>query len=177
MSLANVKDARLKAAWGAAGAVVFIAVLGGLDALTRGAISLPALVPPFGASLAIVFFTPESPLGRVRNVLLGHFVSAMAASVIIALLPNASNTMLACIAVPLAIVLMLATKSFHPPGGATALLAAVSMPKLGFGMILCPVLLGAVLLVAIRFALDFALAWTQREDDDELDLDAPPTAD
>lgn len=158
MGLAKVDGSQRRAAYGALGAVVFLLLLSLLDVLARGALRLPALVPPFGASVAIVFFTPESPLGRAWNVTGGHVVSALCASVVIWLLPDAAPMVLVSLAVPTAVLGMLATRSFHPPGGATALLAAIAQPKLGFAMVLCPMLAGTVLLVGVRSALDYVLA-------------------
>jgi CBS domain-containing membrane protein len=142
---------------GAAGVMVFMLTLTLIDEVTRGAVSLPALVPPFGASVVIVFFTPESPLGRPWNVIVGHLCCALVAACVLALLPEASTGTLAALAVSGAGMLMLATRSFHPPGGATALLAVVAERKLGFAMMLCPMLVGAVALSSTRVLLDFAI--------------------
>src|SRR5688572_10932575 len=106
MGLAKVDGPPRRAMLGALGAVVFLLLLSGLDALTRGALRLPALVPPFGASVAIVFFTPESPLGRPWNVLGGHVVSALCASLVVWLLPDASAMVLVALAVPTAVLAM-----------------------------------------------------------------------
>lgn len=133
-------------------------VLAALDTLTKGAVSLPALVPPFGASVVIVFFTPESPYGRPWNVVGGQIASALAASSVLWAFPHAPTGVLAALAVASAGLLMLATRSFHPPGGATALLAVVAEQRLGFAMALCPMLLGALALVSIRHAIDRGVA-------------------
>jgi CBS domain-containing membrane protein len=142
---------------GAAGVAVFMLTLTLIDEVTRGAVSLPALVPPFGASVVIVFFTPESPLGRPWNVIVGHLCCALVAVCVLALFPHASTGALAALAVSGAGMLMLATRSFHPPGGATALLAVVAERKLGFAMMLCPMLVGTVALSGTRALLDFAI--------------------
>lgn len=158
MGLAKVDGPPRRAVLGALGAMVFLLLLSALDAVSRGALRLPALVPPFGASVAIVFFTPESPLGRAWNVTGGHLVSALCASLVVLLLPDAPAMVIVALAVPSAVMAMLATRSFHPPGGATAFLTAMAQPKLAFGMILFPMLAGTVLLVSVRMALDAALA-------------------
>jgi CBS-domain-containing membrane protein len=159
VSLARVENPSNRFIFGALGALAYILLLAGLDRLTRGAVGLPALVPPFGASVVIVFFTPESPLGRPRNVVLGHVLSGLVASCTLFLLPGAPLALLAGVAVAGSGLAMLATRSVHPPGGATALLAVVSERKLGFSMLLCPALLGAVALCSMRLVLDSALQW------------------
>lgn len=134
-------------------------VLGTLDGLTRGALNLPALVPPFGASVVIVFLVPESPAGRAWNVVVGQTASAFVACSVLWLLPRAPVSVQAALAVSGAGLAMFATRSFHPPGGATALLSVVAEKKLGFALVLCPMLLGSLTLVGIRYAFDVALAW------------------
>jgi CBS domain-containing membrane protein len=162
MFLAKVTSPSRRALLGAFGAVIFLMLLSALDVVTRGALRLPSLVPPFGASVAIVFFSPDSPLGRPWNVVGGHVASALCASLVVWLLPEAPSTVLVAVGVPLAVLAMLATRSFHPPGGATALLACMAQPKLGFGMVLCPMLIGTVLLVAVRMGLDLSLSTLSR---------------
>lgn len=162
MSLARVSDSTRRVALGTAGVGVFMLILGVLDELTRGAMHLPALVPPFGASVVIVFFTPESPFGRPWNVIVGHAVGALVAAAVLGFLPSAPVGMQAALAVSGAGLLMLATRSFHPPGGATALLAVVAEHKLGLAMLLCSMLLGAIALSGTRSALDRVLWYLRR---------------
>lgn len=145
-------------ALGALGTALFMLELAALDEFTHDWLSLPALVPPFGASVVIVFFTPDSPAARPWNVVVGQTVSAFAASAALGLWPEAAMGVQAALAVATAGCLMFATRSFHPPGGATALLAVVLEPKLGFAMMLCPMLVGAFALVGTRWLLDRALS-------------------
>jgi CBS-domain-containing membrane protein len=158
VSLTEIKIPFQRQLLGTLGVVAFLLVLSLLDVATRGAVSLPALVPPFGASVVIVFFTPESPMGRPRNVVLGHLSCAFAAATVLHFWPTAHQGVQAAMAVAAGGLLMLATRSFHAPGGATALLAVVTQPHLGFGMLLCPILLGALTLVGTRALLDLAIA-------------------
>ena len=74
MSLAHVSDRSQRVILGAAGVAVFMATLALIDEFTRGAVNLPALGPPFGASVVIVFFTPDNPAGKPWNVIVGHLV-------------------------------------------------------------------------------------------------------
>lgn len=173
MSLSLVSQPPRRLALGVAGAALFLAVLAVLDRLTTGAVSLPALVPPFGASVIIVFFTPEAPAGKPWNVLVGHTLSALLACTVLALMPDASTEVLAATAVCAAGVGMVLTKSIHPPGGATALLAVVMKQRVGFAFVLCPVLLGAASLTGIRLGLDRVAAWLIAADA-ERSLEAEP---
>ena len=157
MGLAGVSDASRRTLLGSVGAALFILGLGALDALTRGAIDLPSLVPPFGASTVIVFFAPGSPASRSWNLIVGHLGSALVALAALWLLPAAPVALVGAVAVAGAGVWMAVSRSIHPPGGATALLAVLSGRELGHGAPLLPLLAGCVLIVGVRRLLDGAI--------------------
>ncbi len=107
------------------------------------------LMASFGASAVLVFGAPQSPLAQPRNVLGGQFLSAIA-GVTCQVLFSAYPTLAACTSVSLAIFLMTVTKTLHPPGGASALLAVVgdsSIKNLGYLYALVPCLTGAFIVV------------------------------
>jgi CBS-domain-containing membrane protein len=108
------------------GAMLFILSLTGIDMASSGALDLRALVPPFGASTVIVFFSPDSPAGRAWNITVGHLGSAMVATMTMLMLPTMPVGIQAALAVAGAGVWMVFSKSIHPPGGATALLTTLA---------------------------------------------------
>jgi CBS-domain-containing membrane protein len=68
------------------------------------------------------------------------------------LIPGEIIWLEAALAVPAAIVLMQITKTLHPPGGATALIAIIGSEKvksLGYWYVLNPVLTGVLILLMI----------------------------
>lgn len=158
MSLARVEDSSRRALLASVGAALFILSLGGLDALSRGALDLPALIPPFGASTVIVFFAPDTAASRAWNVTIGHLGSALAAILVLTLLPASPLGLQGAIAVATAALWMVATKSIHPPGGATALLAILGGQKPSLAMALLPLFAGCLVLVAVRWLLDRGIA-------------------
>lgn len=108
------------------GALCGILASMGLTALCAPA-ALPALVAPIGASSVLVFAIPASPLAKPRAVIMGNILSA-ATGVLVSLL--IANPMLAAgLAVGLAIMVMSATRTLHPPGGAAALTAVMLHPS------------------------------------------------
>jgi CBS domain-containing membrane protein len=174
VSLTRIDDPSRRVLLSSLGAAVFILSLGALDPLTRGAVDLPALMPPFGASTVIVFFAPDSAASRAWSVLVGHLGSALVASAVLMLLPDSPVVVQAALAVAGAGVWMVLSKSVHPPGGATALLAALGGHKFGVGAILLPLLAGCIALVSVRWLLDRGIGlWTTHE---EVSVEARPRA-
>jgi CBS domain-containing membrane protein len=161
VSLARVVDPSRKAMLASLGAMAFILVLGGLDQWTHGAIDLPALIPPFGASTVIVFFAPETLASRAWNVIVGHLGSALAAALVLSLLPEAPLALNGALAVAGAGLWMVLSRSVHPPGGATALFAVLGGRALHLGALL-PLLAGCALLVGTRWLLDTTIALRTR---------------
>lgn len=97
-------------------------------ALCRSASGLwgmtPWLMAPLGASAVLVFAMPASPLAQPWPVLVGNTLSSLVGVACAALIPDV--VLAAAIAVGAAILVMFATRSLHPPGGAAALLAVIS---------------------------------------------------
>lgn len=106
------------------------------------------LIGSFGASSVLVYGIIESPFSQPRNLIGGHLISAFIGVSIHYLLPN-TMYLSAPLAVSLSIVLMQITKTLHPPGGATALIAIIGTEKiknLGYWYVLSPVLTGVLIL-------------------------------
>jgi CBS-domain-containing membrane protein len=114
------------------------------------------LIGSFGASAVLVYSAIKSPLAQPRNLIGGHVLSALTGVVCYHLFSN-TVWLAAAMAVSLAIVVMLATKTLHPPGGATALIAVIGGSKihnLGFLYALAPAGTGAVILLVIALLVN-----------------------
>lgn len=78
-------------------------------------------------------------------------VSALVGVTIYKLIPD-QLWLSSALSVSLSIVFMQITKTLHPPGGATALIANLTSPKiqaLGYMYVLSPVLSGVIILVLV----------------------------
>lgn len=126
-----------------AGIGAFLAILALM--LLQAALDLPWLMASFGASCLIVFALPDSPLAQPRNVIGGHALAA-AAGLLVAEAFGVSMWSMA-LAVALAIMVMLWTRTPHPPAGANPLI--VMMGGTSWDFLLFPVLSGALVLVAV----------------------------
>jgi len=107
------------------------------------------LIGSFGASSVLVYGVIQSPLAQPRNLIGGHVISAIIGVSIQKLLPE-MIWLSAPLAVSLSIVLMQITKTLHPPGGATALIAVTGSPQikaLGYEYVINPVFSGTLILL------------------------------
>lgn len=141
---------RLRAAWQSfVGAFVGMLVLSALERFYSGGTANILLIGSFGATACMIFGLPESPYSQPRNVLGGHMGSALCG--VTAYILAGNIVWLACaLAVSGALAFMHITRTFHPPGGATALIAVVGGPtmvSLGYGYVLVPVGSGSLVLV------------------------------
>ena len=120
------------------------------------------LIGSFGASAVLIYGVTNSPLAQPRNLIGGHVVSAfVGVSVCKAVgfltLDPSLLWMPAALAVSLAIVSMQMTKTLHPPGGATALIANIGSEKiksLGYLYVLTPVLSGVLIMFAVAMIVN-----------------------
>ena len=109
------------------------------------------LIGSFGASCVLVYGVIQSPLAQPRNLVGGHIISALVGVTAAKLFPD-TLWLASALAVGLAIVAMQMTKTLHPPGGATALIAVTGSPailKLGYWYVITPVLSGALILLLV----------------------------
>jgi len=107
------------------------------------------LIGSFGASSVLVYGITQSPFSQPRNLVGGHVISALAGVTVHMLFPEVI-WIAAPLAVSLSIVLMQITKTLHPPGGATALIAVIGTEKvksLGYLYVLSPVFTGCFILL------------------------------
>lgn len=112
---------------------------------------LMMLIGSFGASAVLVYGAIKSPLAQPRNVFFGHVISAFTGVLTLILIPG-PLWLSSAVAVATSIALMHATKTLHPPGGATALIAVTGGEKikaLGFLYIFFPAGAGALVLILI----------------------------
>jgi len=114
------------------------------------------LIGSFGATAVLIYGAPSGDLSQPRNLVGGHMVSALCGVLMQKMLPG--NILLAgALAVSLAIVMMHITRTLHPPGGATALIAVIGGPKIhdiGFGYLYSPVLVGALIMLAVALIVN-----------------------
>jgi CBS domain-containing membrane protein len=114
------------------------------------------LIGSFGASSVLIYGAIQSPLAQPKNLIGGHVVSALVGVTVHYIIPDIV-WLAAPLAVSLSIVLMQITKTLHPPGGATALIAVIGSDRiraLGYMYVLSPVLSGCLILLAVALVFN-----------------------
>lgn len=129
---------------------IFVAWLGGFCAMAAIAglfegTAVPLVLGSFGASCVLVFGFPDVPFSQPRNVVFGHFISSLAGLACLALF--GPHWWSVAMAVGTAIALMMLTRTVHPPAGSNPVIIYLLQP--GWGFLLAPTLLGAVVLVLV----------------------------
>jgi CBS domain-containing membrane protein len=137
--------------WSFLGAFVGIGLIAFCQTQMLNKIENVFLIGSFGASSVLVYGSIQSPLAQPRNLIGGHVVSALIGVSVYHLVPDII-WINAPLAVSLSIVAMQITKTLHPPGGATALIAVIGSEKiktLGFLYVISPVLSGSLILLVV----------------------------
>jgi len=149
--------------WTFCGAFFGIGIIAFLQSFSISKMENVFLLGSFGASSVLIYGAIQSPLAQPRNLIGGHVVSSIIGVTVYKIFPDLIWVS-APMAVALSIVAMQITKTLHPPGGATALIAVIGTPKikeLGYLYVLSPVLAGTLILFAT--ALIFNNMTTSRE--------------
>lgn len=136
--------------WTFLGSFTGVALIGWLNSTWLSVSDNLFLVGSFGATSVLIYGVIQSPLAQPRNLIGGHLISAIVGVTVQLLVPQL--WLAAALAVSLSIVLMQITKTLHPPGGATALIAIIGSAKirgLGYLYVLSPILSGVLILFVV----------------------------
>ena len=117
---------------------------------------LMMILDSFGASAVLIYGAIRSPLAQPRNLLGGHILSAFIGVTAFQWL-GSEPWIAAAVAVSTSIALMHLTKTLHPPGGATALIAVIggeSVHNLGYLYVVMPTALGASVMLIVALIVN-----------------------
>ncbi|AXL53950.1 HPP family protein (plasmid) [Paraburkholderia caffeinilytica] len=129
------------------GAFAAVAFVGMLAAKT----SQPWVLGSFGATCVLLFGFPASPFSQPRNIVGGHVLTSLVGLLFLQLFGPGWLPMAAAAAC--ATMLMMLTRTVHPPAGSNPVIIFLAQPSWSF--LLLPTLLGACVLALIGW-----LYWT-----------------
>jgi CBS-domain-containing membrane protein len=142
--------------WSWVGGFIGIGVVAYINYNLLAGTNLLMLVAPLGASAVLIYGAVKSPLAQPRNFVGGHLICALIG--VASYQVFHSNLWFAsAVAVSVAIAAMHVTKTVHPPGGATALIAVIGDKKihdLGFFYAIMPIGVGALVLLIIALLVN-----------------------
>lgn len=142
--------------WSGLGSVIGIAICGYLSSRFFEPRDLTLIIGSFGASAVLVYAAIKSPLAQPRNLIGGHVLSGLVGVASYQLLGD-TLWVAAAFSVAGAIMTMLVTKTLHPPGGATALIAVIGGKKvhdIGFLYAFLPAGAGALILLIVALLVN-----------------------
>ena len=117
---------------------------------------LVMIIGSFGASAVLIYGAIKSPLAQPRNLLGGHVISAVIGVTAYEIF-HPHLWLASSVAVATAIAVMHATKTLHPPGGATALIAVIGSEEihnLGYLYAVIPAGLGAAVMLLVALLVN-----------------------
>jgi CBS domain-containing membrane protein len=114
------------------------------------------LLASFSASAVLIYGAPQAELSQPRNLIGGHIISAFIGITVYKYMPL-NIDLLSALAVSLSIVAMDYTRTLHPPGGATALIAVVggdTIHELGYFYVVMPIAVGALVMLFLALIIN-----------------------
>jgi CBS-domain-containing membrane protein len=142
--------------WSWIGGFLGIAAVAGIHYTLLSETDFVMVIGSFGASAVLIYGSLKSPFAQPRNLMGGHIISAIIGVACYKLL--APHLWLAAsVAVATAIAMMHATKTLHPPGGASALIAVIGSNKIhdmGFLYVVVPVGTGVFIMLIVALLVN-----------------------
>lgn len=142
--------------WSWLGGFVGILAVAWINHLWFEGNDLTMLIGSFGASAVLAYGAVRSPLAQPRNLVGGHVVSAVIGVTAWKLL-HADPWLAPAVAVATAIAVMHLTRTLHPPGGATALIAVIGSDQIhavGYTYVLIPATLGPITMLIVALLIN-----------------------
>ncbi|KAG0150942.1 hypothetical protein CROQUDRAFT_14189, partial [Cronartium quercuum f. sp. fusiforme G11] len=160
-------------------AIVLICLVNSYSDLSH--LAVPLSLGSAGASAVILYVTPLTPAASPRSLILGHFLAALVSTIFTRIfhghlqpMPNVTqgemsrnvSWLAGALSLAFTILLQSATNSVHPPGGATALLGAISPGFVSIGwrfiaftLVMCSLLLAVALVFGNLGRRRYPLYW------------------
>ena len=142
--------------WSWIGAFFGIAAVSALNFNLLDDTDFVMVIGSFGASAVLIYGAIKSPLAQPRNLIGGHILSALIGVTCYKLFPD-QLWLSSSLAVATAIAVMHLTKTLHPPGGATSLIAVIGGVKihaLGYLYVIIPAGLGASIMLVVALIVN-----------------------
>ena len=142
--------------WSWLGGFLGIGLVAYLNYKLLAGTDLMLITGSLGASALLIYGAIKSPFAQPRNLMGGHLLSALIGVASYQLL-QPHIWLAAAVAVATSIAAMHATRTPHPPGSATALIAVIGDDKihaLGYFYAVMPIGVGAAILLIVALVVN-----------------------
>ena len=102
------------------------------------------LIASFGSTMVLLYGYPESPFAQPKNIILGHFLTALIGIIFLNFVPLPIFLNIP-LAVGFGVMLMILFKVTHPPAGGNPIIVIIG--SVSFDYLLTPVLIGSIIVV------------------------------
>ena len=102
------------------------------------------LIASFGSTMVLLYGYPESPFAQPKNIILGHFLTALIGIVFLNFVPLPIFLNIP-LAVGFGVMFMILFKVTHPPAGGNPIIVIIG--SVSFDYLLTPVLIGSIIVV------------------------------
>ena len=102
------------------------------------------LIASFGSTMVLLYGYPESPFAQPKNIILGHFLTALIGIIFLNFVPLPIFLNIP-LAVGFGVMFMILFKVTHPPAGGNPIIVIIG--SVSFDYLLTPVLVGSIIVV------------------------------
>ena len=102
------------------------------------------LIASFGSTMVLLYGYPESPFAQPKNIILGHFLTALIGIVFLNFVPLPIFLNIP-LAVGFGVMFMILFKVTHPPAGGNPIIVIIG--SVSYDYLLTPVLIGSIIVV------------------------------
>ena len=102
------------------------------------------LIASFGSTMVLLYGYPESPFAQPKNIILGHFLTALIGIVFLNFVPLPIFLNIP-LAVGFGVMFMILFRVTHPPAGGNPIIVIIG--SVSFDYLLTPVLIGSIIVV------------------------------
>ena len=125
-------------------AIFSIITIGVLTVLTYKTSYGIFLIASFGSTMVLLYGYPESPFAQPKNIILGHFLTALIGIIFLNFVPLPIFLNIP-LAVGFGVMFMILLKVTHPPAGGNPIIVIIG--SVSFDYLLIPVLIGSIIVV------------------------------
>ena len=109
------------------------------------------LIASFGSTMVLLYGYPESPFAQPKNIILGHFLTALIGVIFLNFVPLPIFLNIP-VAVGFGVMFMILLKVTHPPAGGNPIIVIIG--SVSYDYLISPIILGALIVILFGVVLN-----------------------